>query len=130
MSDIYSRTDRLFEAAFSSVHPANIFTQAHVRLPEPFHADPAMPHYKPVRYPDLNACPLQDPDAAGVRFALLVETVQRTTADDPSPMDVDNMGTGATVPTLNLGTDALSKEELFRRAFVPQTTLAVPTGRD
>lgn len=129
MSDT-SRLEKLYEAAFSAVHPANILTQAHVRYPEPFIADPAMPHFPPVRYPDLNACPLQDPEATGIRFAMLVQTVQRTTADDPTPMDVDTMGMGSTVPTLDLGEDALSRAELFRRAFVPQTTLAVPTGWD
>lgn len=129
MSD-QSRLERLYSSAFSAVHPANILTQAHVRLPEPFTADPAMPHFPPVRYPDLNACPLQDPVATGIRFAMLLDTVQRSTADDPTPMDVDNFGTSATVPTLDLGTDAISRAELFRRAFIPQTTLAVPTGWD
>lgn len=129
MSDT-SRLEKLYEAAFTAVNPANILTQAHVRYPEPFIADPAMPHFPPIRYPDLKACPLQDPDSAAVRFEMLIETVNRNTADDPQPMDVDTMGMGSTVPTLDLGTDALSRAELFRRAFVPQTTLAVPIGWD
>lgn len=61
---------------------------------------------------------------------MLVETVKRSTADDPSPMDVDTMGTRSTVPTLDLGTHALSRAELLMHTFIPQNTLALPTRWD
>lgn len=129
---MYSRpvNEALYAEAFTAVHPANVRTQANVRFPEPFTASPNMPHFPPVRYPTLTDCPLENPQDVSLRMMMLMQTVAKTSADDPVPMETDGFGSARVVPTLVLSADALSANELYKRAFVPQTTLAVVTGWD
>ena len=118
----------LFDRSFAAVNPGNVKVQFQARYQEPFCADPAPPHFPPVRYPDALSTPgvVGDPDTSERDY--YVREAMKTNRQDPMPMDVDSMGTMGIQHLVEVGTELLTKEELFRRAFQPQKPQKLPSA--
>ena len=122
---------QLYRDVLTSIRPANILNQFTARLGEPFQVDPNPPHVAPLRYPDLLTIPgvFGDPTPPE-RRAAVGAALQFNTVVEPVPMEVDWQAEMGTTQLVEVGTELLGRQELFRRAFAPRTLTQMPAPWD
>lgn len=133
--EINEAKDRQYAAAFTSVNAPNVKNQNKVGLQQPFQQQPELPlGQPPVRYPDVTTMGgfLENPQesANDVRsMAVRSAEAEERNREGPFPMEIDNealVGPKAPPGYYTLGTENLSKEELFERAFKPRVPQNTP----
>ena len=113
----------LYQQTLTNARPANVISQFNARMGEPFQVDPNPPHMPPVRYPDLFTIPgvMNNDPIPDYRKAAVATANDFNVNQDPMPMEVYWQANMGTTQLVEVGTELLSREELFRRAFTPQT---------
>ena len=124
--EINEAKDRQYAAAFTAVNAPNVFNKIQTRLTEPFPQQPELPlGQPPVRYPDVTTMGgfLEDPrEDEQDRRNVAVRLAADENADGAMPMDIDDVVTmgDRPQPVFKIGEENVSKDELFRRAFMPR----------